>query len=38
MAGELIAASRADAAATRAAWPDAWAAARKGKLRKWMKA
>jgi CHAD domain-containing protein len=38
VAGELVAASRADAVATRAAWPDAWAAARKGKLRTWMKA
>ena len=38
VAGELVAASRADAATTRVAWPDAWAAARKGKLRRWMNA
>lgn len=35
-AGELVAVQRADAAATRAAWPKAWAKVDRKKLRSWM--
>jgi hypothetical protein len=36
VAGELVAAQRAERAALRAAWPDAWLAADDKKLRKWL--
>jgi CHAD domain-containing protein len=36
VAGQLVAAQRAERAALRAAWPDAWRAADRKRLRKWL--
>ena len=36
VAGELVAAQRAERAALRAAWPDAWRGADRKKLRRWL--